>query len=456
LFLSSAPNENDPSGEPIGHGECCAGIIAASHNYLGIRGISPRASIIPINIFNDWYISSGEVYYSEDARDLSNAIDFAWDDAGADVLSNSWGYRTAASGDIPYADAIIAAIGRARSQGRNGLGSIVVFASGNYGGSFSGVTFPANVNGVITVGAVDKNGNIWNYSSRGSEMDLVAPSGNTDLNGDIRTIDREGTKGYESGNYTEKFGGTSAACPQVSGVAALMLSVNPSLTEPDVRTILQQTATDMGSTGFDNTYGYGRGNAAAAVRSVYPIMTGTTNICSSGNSFSISNLPAGATITWSQGPNLTRTSAQGANPCTFSSTGSGNSWVKATITTGCGDIAFPQWNVYSGVPNPNDITITNIGPFYPGSNQICTDMPNDGILGWNNNGTILEYGWDAGSWQVQPHPMDPLEEIPMQFVQIIPPQGTSFGTSVRIRARNQCGWGPYSAPAIVLSGTTCR
>ncbi len=62
-----------------------------------------------------------------------------------------------------------------------------------------------------------------------------------------------------------------------------------------------------------------------------PYLSGPSLICSSGGSFTVNNLPTGATITWSQGPKLTRTSAQGANPCTFSTTGSGSSWVRATL-----------------------------------------------------------------------------------------------------------------------------
>lgn len=89
-----APNDNDPPNSPIGHGQACAGIIGATHNSLGIRGIAPEIDIVPINIFNDWFVFLGEVYYAEDAQDLANAIDFAWDDAGADILSNSWGYST--------------------------------------------------------------------------------------------------------------------------------------------------------------------------------------------------------------------------------------------------------------------------------------------------------------------------------------------------------------------------
>ena len=78
------------------------------------------------------------------------------------------------------------------------------------------------------------------------------------------TTDRMGANGV-AGNYIGTFGGTSGAAPQVSGVAALMLSVNPNLTESQVRTILNETATDMGTSGFDNTFGHGRLNAQAAL-----------------------------------------------------------------------------------------------------------------------------------------------------------------------------------------------
>jgi subtilisin family serine protease len=300
-----APNENDPPDSHIGHGQCCAGIIGASHNSLGIRGVAPEVDIVPINIFNDWFTYLGEVYYSEDAIDYATAIDFAWDDAGADVLSNSWGYNITNSAYIPDADEIIAAIGRARNQGRDSLGSIVVFSSGNLNQSFSGVTFPANVGGVITVGAIDKNGSIWNYSSRGPAMDLVAPSGALDLNGDVRTIDREGNDGYETGNYTDQFGGTSVTCPQVAGVAALMLSVNPFLTEAEVRTTLQQTATDMGASGFDNTHGYDRVNAYAAVQAVRLYIAGPSFVCISGTDFFIENFPMALPLNGVKAPTFT-------------------------------------------------------------------------------------------------------------------------------------------------------
>lgn len=328
------PNANDPPGSPFGHGECCAGIIAASHNDIGIRGIAPNVKIVPVNIFNDWYINNDTLYYHEDANDLAVAIDWAWDDGQADVLSDSWGYRTTNSGSVPNADNIIAAIGRARTQGRNGLGSVVVFASGNYNQNFSGVTFPANVDSVITVGAIDKNGNIWNYSSRGPTMDLVAPSGGNP--GDIYTIDRMGSKGFSTGNYYYNFNGTSAACPQVAGVVALMLSVDSSLTESNVHTILQETARDLGTPGFDDTYGYGLVDAYAAVYKSGGFVTGPSCVCTSNTIFTLNNPPPGTTVSWIQSSNLSYISGQGTDNYTVqpaNSSISGMGWVKAIASS---------------------------------------------------------------------------------------------------------------------------
>ncbi len=127
-------------------------------------------------------------------------------------------------------------------------------------------SFPSDVAGVLGVGAVDRDDDRWYYTpSAGNDIDVVAPSGNTRQRGDVRTTDRMGSLGYErsSGDdYTPRFGGTSAAAPQASGVAALMLSLNPSLTESEVRSIIESTADDYGNTDWD---GDGRLNAHQAV-----------------------------------------------------------------------------------------------------------------------------------------------------------------------------------------------
>jgi len=178
-------------------------------------------------------------------------------------------------------------------------------------------------------------------------MDLVAPTGDVNSDNNVSTTDRMGNLGEDSGNYMDNFGGTSAACPQVSGVAALMLSVNPFLTEAEVRTTLQQTATDMGATGFDNTFGYGRVNAHAAVHEVHLHITGPSYVCTSGTTFILENPPDGATIEWNHSSNIYRDSPQGSNPCTFSAVGYGNGWISATVN----GVELPRIDVFSEYTN---------------------------------------------------------------------------------------------------------
>lgn len=256
--LSGYTPLNGGNGTPLSdgdHGQACAGIIAALHNNLGVAGLAPNVNILPINIFAG----------NETTQDLANAISWAAAN-GADVISNSWGYPNSCGAS---ASNINSAIADAATNGRGGKGCIIVFASGN--GYQSCVDYPAWLPEVIAVGAFGNDGVVSDYSNEGSDLDIVAPSNDINSFGfltgaGVRTIDRMGSAGYDAGNYTTSFGGTSAACPVVSGVSALVLSVNPNLTLSEVKNILYSTAIDMGSPGFDNSYGNGRVNAFAAVQ----------------------------------------------------------------------------------------------------------------------------------------------------------------------------------------------
>jgi len=250
---------NGGDGSPIlnndGHGTACAGIIAASHNNIHVRGLAPNVKLITVNIFQG----------SETISDIANAFDFARQN-GADVISNSWGY-TSCSLSL---SAINSAISNARNNGRGGLGCVVVFAAGN--GYKSCVDYPADLSYVLAVGAVTSLGAHSNYSNTGPALDIVAPSNSApgQSGPGVRTIDRVGFAGYSSGSSTSGFGGTSAACPVVAGSAALLLSLDPNLTENEVRTILEDNATDMGASGFDNTFGHGRVSAYDALLTLNP------------------------------------------------------------------------------------------------------------------------------------------------------------------------------------------
>ena len=240
-----ANNGNGTPKSSAKHGVPCAGIITASHNGIGVKGLAPESKFFSVNIF----------YGGESTSDLAAAFNWAVNN-GADVISNSWGYSSCSLN----LSVLTNAINNAANNGRNGLGCVIVFASGN--NNFSCVTYPGKLDSVIAVGAVTNKGVRSFYSNYGSDLDVVAPSNGA---AGVRSTDRMGSAGYTSTNYTNSFGGTSAACPAVAGVAALALAANPSLNSSTIRAIISETADDMGPSGNDPQYGNGRANAHQAV-----------------------------------------------------------------------------------------------------------------------------------------------------------------------------------------------
>lgn len=248
--FSPANNGNGDAISSSAHGVSCAGSIAASHNNIGVRGVAPLSNMISVNIFIG----------GESTQEIADGITWA-KNQGADVMSNSWGWPSCT---VNYSN-INSAMEDARVNGRNGLGCVVIFASGNDYASC--VSYPARNSNAIAVGAFTNQGVRSAYSNYGSTLDIVAPSNNVGGPGaGVRTTDRMGNPGYGSSNYTSSFGGTSSACPVVAGVAALVLGYNPSLTSTELTNILYSTAIDMGASGFDNEYGHGRVNALGALQ----------------------------------------------------------------------------------------------------------------------------------------------------------------------------------------------
>tara|TARA_B110000259_G_scaffold151310_1_gene170954 strand:- start:2766 stop:4985 length:2220 start_codon:yes stop_codon:yes gene_type:complete len=254
------------------HGVACAGIIGAiKDNNIGIAGVAPNSKLMSISVR-----FSGTTLLM-----LANGINWAWQN-GADIISNSWGGGSQSS-------LLDNAINNALSKGRNGLGCVIVFSSGN--SNVNGAQYPSNSNPLIlSVGAIDRCGvrsgridivpqscdpwcsNCKAGSSYGTPLDVVA--GGTK----IPTTDIQGSRGYTATDYTLSFGGTSAACPYVSGVAALVLNINPDLTVKEVNDIIEQSAqkirTDLytystkGSRSngtWNNELGYGLVDAYQAV-----------------------------------------------------------------------------------------------------------------------------------------------------------------------------------------------
>ena len=138
----------------------------------------------------------------------------------------------------------------------------------------------ANLRYVIAVGAVNETGKQSYYSESGANVLISAPSSDGKDTRGIVTTDLSGELGYSDTSYFREFGGTSAATPVISGVAALLLEVNPDLTWRDVKKILalsayQNDATDtewiQNGAGhwINHKYGFGVVDAEAAVRLAY-------------------------------------------------------------------------------------------------------------------------------------------------------------------------------------------
>ena len=201
-----------------------------------------------------------------------------------DVANHSWGYATAFAADASkagYAE-IISSFGVAAETGRGGLGTVMTVSAGNNKGQNTDVNASnfASDRHVITVGAVTSEGELTDYSSKGASLLVAAPSGGG-TKGGVTTTDLTGSAGYSTGDVTDSFGGTSAAAPQVAGVAALMLEANDQLGWRDVKSIIAMTAAPVvsapstvnadlhwngGGHTFSNDVGFGLLDARAATR----------------------------------------------------------------------------------------------------------------------------------------------------------------------------------------------
>jgi len=236
-----------PSNSCDNHGTAVAGCISGIiNNSLGTVGVAPECKVVSAKVGTSVVPCNGS--WQGQTSWTVNAIN--WSIAnGVRVTNNSNDYGTDSA-------AMTTAYVAARNAG------VVNFASsGNSGNTTIG--FPARSAGVVAVGASSRTGQKATFSSYGSKLAFVAAGQS------VYTTDRTGVDGYVSGDYTT-IDGTSFSSPYAAGVAALILSANPSLSAAQVESIMQTTCRDIGAVGYDTLTGWGMLNADAAVRVAQP------------------------------------------------------------------------------------------------------------------------------------------------------------------------------------------
>ncbi|KAG8667722.1 pheromone processing endoprotease [Fusarium poae] len=255
-------NDNDPEPAPVldddRHGTRCAGEVAAARNDVCGVGVAYDSKVAGIRILSKLISDADE----------AEALMYKYHDNH--IYSCSWGPsddgQTMEAPDVVIRRAMLKAI----QEGRNGLGSVYVFASGNGAGQGDNCNFDGYTNSIysITVGAVDRTGLHPYYSEECSAQLVVTySSGSGDA---IHTTDVGKNSCYKA------HGGTSAAAPLAAGIFALVLQVRPDLTWRDLQYLAMDTAlpiegdeanqqnTTIGKK-FSHTFGYGKIDSWALV-----------------------------------------------------------------------------------------------------------------------------------------------------------------------------------------------
>ncbi|MBK8128850.1 MAG: S8 family serine peptidase [bacterium] len=266
--------ENDQTPQDLlGHGTHVSGISAAetNNNALGqqVAGVSWNAKVVPLRVCSR--DSNGNSY----CIPIYDAINDASNISGVRVINLSLG-------GPDYSQTEQNVISAAYNKG-----IVIVASAGNCGDpatfqangctQHNQINYPAAYQNVIGVGATNQSDQRASFSNYGDYVDVVAPGVQI-----LSTIDQW----MSGGQYYEEKSGTSMAAPFVSGLASLILTINPALTPSDVEQIMKSEALDLGNSGRDDYYGWGRINAYGSVKNT-PLLKPLCQVPENGSTASV-------------------------------------------------------------------------------------------------------------------------------------------------------------------------
>ena len=229
------------------HGSHVMGImVATTGNKKGIKGIATTydnnvASALMVQAaFNSEEVKDGKKvikqYFKDEA--MAKGIKYAAD-KGCRIVGLS---ISGLGGSSAVSEAVKYALGK---------GTLVVYAAGNDSKDIGESGYRENKN-ILAVISTDSNDNKSGFSNYGGAHNKISAPGS-----DIYST-------VPNNSYSHK-SGTSMACPAVNSVGAMVVAINPSLEPQGIKRLLQNTVDDLGASGYDDTFGYGRVNAWRAV-----------------------------------------------------------------------------------------------------------------------------------------------------------------------------------------------
>ena len=349
-----------------GHGTHVAGIVgAAGDNGIGVAGVAFGVRVMPIKALD----CTGSGFLSDIARATTYAAD-----NGARIVNVSLGASDQSA-------ALQSAVTYALSKN-----VVIVAAAGNCGSesgttrcpSLNSIDYPAAYPGVLAVGATDMNDQPAPFSTAASYIAVAAPGV-----GILSTFPTYRVQLNNDGFPTTGYAvlrGTSQAAPFVSGIAALLLSKDPSLTPDKIGQRLRTTADDVGLPGFDTKTGAGRVNAYRAI---------TGAVLQYGAQYQVQP-PAPKTLTFASNSTL-RVAITNSSNFTWSAGGPTPVHVSTHWYTAAGDLAVwdgPRASLNGDVP-PGGVATVDVpvmAPLPKGSYQLKVDVVQEGVTWFSSQG----------------------------------------------------------------------
>jgi subtilisin family serine protease len=316
----------------VGHGTHVAGLVSAvSNNGKGVSGVSYNAGLVICKA--DFTYNNQHGYF--DTVQLVDAYTHIINEASTyniKVINMSLGGGVASESEITSDDDVLKLVDQAYAAG-----IVTVCAAGNWDSSYTPpyYEYPGDYPTCVSVINTNSSGardSTSNYNVSGTTYKNISAPGTA-----LWSTYNGGSSSYA------QMTGTSMASPVVAGIMALEFAEDPSLTPAQAKGVLYGTATDLGATGWDETYGYGRASASGVVDAII----GTNDVAATGVTYSGADPTSNVTVTTASGATLAKDTDYtlaysghdvGSQTATVTGTGSYSATGNQSTSTGSGYI----------------------------------------------------------------------------------------------------------------------